>query len=217
MPTPRVIVLAASKGGVGKSLLTASLAVRAVKDGARVALVDAEPQESLSLWWSLRGKPGNPFLHSYSGDPVDDAEKLRTEGYDWIFVDTVPAMMEHIERAIEAADFVLIPTRVSAFDLVATRDVVGFCRHHRKPYAFVLNATDPKWRKGIQSAIAQLKKLGPVIPKSIRQRTAYASALTAGKTGPEGRDAKEAKGAADEIGAVWNYVRKAASSKARGK
>ena len=98
---------------------------------------------------------------------MDDAAKLRADGYEWIFIDTVPAMMEHIERAIEAADFVLIPTRVSAFHLVATRDVVGFCRLHKKPYAFVLNATDPKWKRGIQSAIAQLKKLGPVVPKKL--------------------------------------------------
>jgi len=214
-PKPRVVVFAASKGGTGKSTLAASLAVRAIKDGGRVALVDAEPQKSLTLWWSLRGKPGNPFLYSYSGDPVDDAEALKAEGYQWVFIDTVPAMMEHIERAIEAADLVIIPTRVSAFDLVATRAVVGFCKLHNKPFAFVLNATDPKWRKGIQSAIAMLKKLGPVVPKSIRHRTVYASALTAGKTGPEARDAREAKGAADEIGAVWSTIRKMATARAK--
>ncbi|MBX9588839.1 MAG: ParA family protein [Hyphomonadaceae bacterium] len=216
-PKPRVIVLAASKGGSGKTSLTASLAVRAMKDGARVALVDAEPQKSLTLWWSLRGKPGNPFLHAYSGDPVEDADALKAEGYQWIFIDTVPAMVEHIERAIEAADLVIIPTRVSAFDLVAARAVVGFCKLHGEPFAFVLNATDPKWKKGIQSAIAMLKKLGPVVPKSIRHRTVYASAITAGKTGPEARDTKEAKGAADEIGAVWTTIRKMASAAVRAK
>ncbi len=215
VPKPRVIVLAASKGGSGKTSITANLAVRAVKDGARVAMVDAEPQKSLTMWWSLRGKPGNPFLHSYSGDPVEDAQALKAEGYEWIFLDTVPAMMEHIERAIEAADLVVIPARVSAFDLVATRAVVGLCNLHGKPFAFVLNGTDPKWRKGIQSAISMLKKLGPVLPKSIRHRTVYASAITAGKTGPEARDTKEAKGAADEIGAVWAAIRRMAAAKAR--
>jgi hypothetical protein len=79
-------------------------------------------------------------------------------------------------------------------------------------FAFVLNATDPEWKKGIQSALAVLKKLGPVIPKSIRQRTVYASALTTGKTGPE-RD----KTAADEISALWASVKKLATAKASAK
>ena len=204
--TPRVIALVSGKGGVGRSTLTSALAVCAVKEGARVALIDAEPQESLTLWWRMRGKPGNPFLHPYSGDLLVDVQALRAEGYPWVFIDTVPAMLEHIEHAIEAADFVLLPTRVSLFDLAATRDVVGLCQEHKKPFAFVLNATDPKWTKGIASALAVLKKLGPVIPKSIRQRTVYASAITTGKTGPE-RD----KAAADEMQALWSAVKKLAA------
>jgi chromosome partitioning protein len=208
----RVIALVSGKGGVGRSTLTSALAVCAVKEGARVALIDAEPQESLTLWWRMRGKPGNPFLHPYSGDLLVDVQALRGEGYQWVFIDTVPAMMEHIEHAIEAADVVLIPTRVSLFDLAATRDVVALCQKHSKLYGFALNATDPQWKKGIQSALAVLKKLGPVIPKSIRQRTVYASALTTGKTGPE-RD----KTAADEISALWASVKKLATAKARAK
>ncbi len=157
-------------------------------------------------------EPGNPFLHAYTGDLLADVEALRAEGYLWIFIDTVPAMLEHIEHAIEAADFALLPTRVSMFDLAATRDVVALCQEQKKPFAFVLNATDPKWVKGIKSAVAVLKKLGPVIPKSIRQRTAYASALTTGKTGSE-RD----KAAAYEIEALWATGKKLATAKARGK
>lgn len=204
--TPRAIALASGKGGVGRSTLTGALAVCAVKEGARVALIDAEPQESLTLWWRLRGKPGNPFLHPYSGDLSADVEGLRREGYQWIFIDTVPAMLDHIEHAIQSADFVLMPTRVSVFDLAATRDVVSICKEHKKPFAFVLNATDAKWTKGIQSALAVLKKLGPVIPKSIRQRTVYASAITTGRTAGE-RD----KVAAAEIAALWSAVKKLAA------
>ena len=40
----RVIAVAASKGGVGKSTLTAALAVRAAQDGRRVGLIDMDPQ-----------------------------------------------------------------------------------------------------------------------------------------------------------------------------
>ena len=210
---PRTIVFAASKGGCGKSTICAALAVQAVKEGSRVALIDAEPQKSLTLWWSLRGKPGNPFMSPYDSEPMIEADAFKAEGYQWVFVDTVPAMMDHINTAVAGADFVVIPTRVSAFDLAATRVVVGACRLHAKPFCFVLNATDPKWKAGIASAITQLKKLGPVVSKTIRQRTVYASALMAGKTGPEARDAKEAKAAADEVRAVWAAIQKMAAGK----
>jgi chromosome partitioning protein len=167
-------------------------------------------KRALTLWWRMRGKPGNPFLHPFSGDLSTDVEALRREGYQWIFIDTVPAMLDHIEHAIQVADFALLPTRVSLFDLAATRDVVAICKEHKKPFAFVLNATDAKWTKGITSALAVLKKLGPVIPKSIRQRTVYASAITTGRTGPE-RD----KVAADEIAALWAAVKKLAARAAQ--
>ena len=49
MPT-QVLAIVASKGGVMKSTLATALAVRAAKDGLRVALLDADPQESLTMW-----------------------------------------------------------------------------------------------------------------------------------------------------------------------
>lgn len=43
-PMTLVIALAASKGGPGKNALAASLAVQAMKEGARVALTDDDPE-----------------------------------------------------------------------------------------------------------------------------------------------------------------------------
>jgi Mrp family chromosome partitioning ATPase len=59
---PVTVALASAKGGTGKTTLTIALAVQAVTEEARVALVDWEPQGSLSLWWRMRGKPDNPRL-----------------------------------------------------------------------------------------------------------------------------------------------------------
>ena len=53
----RVVVLAAVKGGVGKTTLASCLAVRAAEESKRVALVDLDPQESLVGWWERRGLP----------------------------------------------------------------------------------------------------------------------------------------------------------------
>jgi hypothetical protein len=53
-----VITLASRKGGVGKSTLTAHLAAFAHLIGYRTMVVDADPQGSLTLWHSIRARPG---------------------------------------------------------------------------------------------------------------------------------------------------------------
>jgi chromosome partitioning protein len=94
-------------GSSGKSTITAALAVQAAKDGGRVALLDWEPQSSLTLWWVMRGKPDNPRLIR-EDEPAAAMRRLAGER-DWLLLDTAPAMMDQVELAIQAADFVLIP------------------------------------------------------------------------------------------------------------
>src|SRR5262245_28448627 len=105
--TLRVIALAASKGGCSKSTLATALAVQAVKEGGKVALLDWEPQGSVTLWWVMRQKPANPKLIRDAGDPVEAIPELGDD-FDWALVDTPPSGMDEIARAIEAADFVLV-------------------------------------------------------------------------------------------------------------
>jgi cellulose biosynthesis protein BcsQ len=53
-PPTRVIAFACSKGGVGKSTLAITLAVRASAESKRVAVVDIDPQESALSWGDRR-------------------------------------------------------------------------------------------------------------------------------------------------------------------
>src|SRR5262249_33810038 len=109
----RVVTLASTKGGVGKTTLASALAVRAAEESRRVALLDLDPQESLASWWTRRGKMKNPKL--FEVDATAEAiELLVSEGWHWVFIDTGPARIELIEPGIAVADLVLIPTRPSA-------------------------------------------------------------------------------------------------------
>ena len=56
-----VIGVLNSKGGVGKSTLTAALAVRASRDN-QVCVVDLDAQGTYSDWYARRGSPDNPAL-----------------------------------------------------------------------------------------------------------------------------------------------------------
>jgi chromosome partitioning protein len=183
------IALAASKGGVGKSTLAAALAVRATKSGMSVAVLDWEPQGSLTLWWALRGKPDSPLVVQDFDDPAVAVQRLTA---DWVFIDTPPAHVERIARAIAASDVVLIPVRASLFDLAAVREVVDVCKEHGKPFGFVLNADEPR-RVGLRSSsLEALDKMGPILGNPIQNRAVYVSALNTGKTGPEHKDTKQA-------------------------
>jgi len=211
---PRSIAVAASKGGTGKTTIATALAVQAAKEGGKVALLDWEPQGSLTMWWMMRGKPDNPQLIRDAIDPTDAVQSVAGE-CNWVFLDTAPSPIEQIELAIVAADFVLIPVAASAFDLMAARAVVELCGEHEKPFAFVLNRENARRELMNTSAAAHLRKLGTILDEHVMDRAAYVSALNRGKTGPEHPDSKQAREAKPEIEALWAAVKKLASPKAR--
>ena len=50
----QTILIAAQKGGSGKTTLTRNLAVAAGEDGCSVLCLDLDPQGSLRSWWETR-------------------------------------------------------------------------------------------------------------------------------------------------------------------
>ena len=200
----RVVTLASTKGGTGKTTLSSALAVRAAEESKRVALVDLDPQESLASWWKRRGRTKNPKL--FEVDATTEAiELLVSEGWEWVFIDTGPAKIDLIEPGIVVADLVLIPVRPSAFDIEQAAICVELCETHGKPHAFVLNHA-PAGTKLTKSSINFLQQNGStVIDAPITFRSAYMAAATVGKSGPE----IEKNGVARrEIDALWAAVLK---------
>lgn len=203
------IALAATKGGCGKSTLTACLAVHAAASGARVALIDLDPQGSLARWWALRTDSANPKLFDDVEDLAGDIQLLKSNGWQYIFVDTPPGHIDIVREAIDAVDFVVIPTRVSALDVIAIEPTLAACREVGRPFAFALSAYDPKWRLSA-SAEPYLSDAGRVLAPPVQYRAAYASALTLGKTGPESQDTRAAKLCGEEIAGLWQSILEAA-------
>jgi hypothetical protein len=145
---PIVVTVASAKGGSMKSTLCAALAVQAVATGAKVHLLDWEPQGSLTYWWTVRGQPDNPGL--IAGIDRTPAEAARRSDADWLFCDTAPAMLEQVEQAIGAADYVLIPLLASAIDLLSDSWVISVI---------------PLKRSACPEAIAPPMKLADTSPK----------------------------------------------------
>lgn len=211
----QVIAVCATKGGVGKTTIAGALAVCAVADDARVALVDAEPQQSLGLWWERRGEPDNPKLLTAKseGDLTRIVGRLRAGEDDWVIIDTPPAMVERIEAAVGVADLILIPVRASIFDVEAISPVVELCKDYGKPYVFVISHADPRW-KLLPSVIDALSDYGPVLAEHIRYHDAYPTAVTTGKTASEMKG-KAGADAREEVAALWKAIKRRVGKKGR--
>src|SRR5262249_30544522 len=154
--------IAAPKGGSGKSTVTSVLAARAVQEGHRVALFDLNAdQANLTQWWISRGAPNNPYLHEVE-NLTRDKYRMNAEGFEWLFIDTPPLDIDLIENAVVLSSAVVIPVRASIFDIGAIMPIVEICRERRKPYAFVMSAADPQFKKLNEQARAALAEDGPI-------------------------------------------------------
>jgi cellulose biosynthesis protein BcsQ len=138
-----VIVFASRKGGSGKSTLAAHLAAHAYRPSRSVLLVDADPQGSLALWHQLRGTGEPPLVSGVDGVREIIASAKR-QGYEWVFVDTPPNMSAVVTDAIHAATLIVIPARLTLFDLAAIKETMDLARQLRRPYAIVINGVPPR-------------------------------------------------------------------------
>ena len=202
----RSIIFAASKGGVGKTTLACACAVEAARR-AKVAIIDLDPQQSTARFLQLRGHPTNPGLIPVEKSLVDAERAASRTGADFLIVDTPPALMTRLSPAIKIADLVVIPCRASPLDVEAIEPVVELCRSAKRPFVFVVNATQPRTPL-TRETVEYLKLEGQVLDVMIAQRPVYAAAMINGLTAPEVE--KDGK-AGEEIRALWKALLKLAN------
>lgn len=199
----KTIVFAASKGGVGKTTLCAALAAYAgANTKKKVAVIDLDPQGSLTAWWNLRDSESPELIEATAGGLSETLEKADASGFAFIFVDTPPGQMKTIEAGIKSADYVLVPCQPSPVDIAAIGDTIAVIEEEGKPFAFVMNRVIARTRIGEQ-AILLLANHGKVAGMPIAQRTSFATAMIDGRSAPEVDGGKHAE---QEISALWKFV-----------
>jgi len=198
----KIIVLASQKGGAGKTTLCGHLGVEAVTAGHKVALIDTDPQGSLAAWWNERVTGEPVFITSSIGTLANDIEIVRNAGFDFLLIDTPPAVTETIKTVVELADLVVIPTRPSPHDLRAVGKTVDIVNDCNKRMVFVINGAANRAKISTDAAIA-LSQHGAVCPTVIYQRTDFASSMIDGRTAQE---VDAASKSAIEVKELWKYV-----------
>lgn len=169
----------------------------------RVALIDADPQGSLSAWWNRRQADQPVFVAATLRQLGGQLAELSATGeVDLVVIDTPPALGETIVQVGAVADLILIPVRPSPHDLHAVGATVDLVEDLGRPLAFVVNGATARTRIAAQAAVA-LSQHGRVAPVTVHHRTDFASSMTDGRTVME--LAAESRSAL-EVADLWKYV-----------
>jgi chromosome partitioning protein len=198
----KIIVLASQKGGAGKTTLCGHLSVEASLAGHKVAIIDTDPQGSLAAWWNERKSDSPAFIFSSIIKLQNDINLIKKEGFDYLFIDTPPAVTETIQSVVSVANLVVIPTRPSPHDLRAVGKTVDIVNDCNKRMVFVINGAANRARISADAAIA-LSQHGAVCPTIVYQRTDFASSMIDGRTVQE---VDKASKSALEVRELWKYV-----------
>jgi chromosome partitioning protein len=199
----KVVVIAARKGGSGKTTLVGHLAVQSERAGqGPAALIDIDPQGSLSAWWNGRAAPTPVFAQTTSEGLAGDVARLRALGIKTLFIDTPPALSETISEVVKLADLVVIPTRPSPHDLRSIGATAELVEHLGKPLVFVLNGATPRARINAE-ALGVLSRHGMLAPVVLHQRIDFAASMIDGRTVMELPDPTRSS---EEVEKLWSYV-----------
>ena len=204
----KIITVAQQKGGAGKTTLTAHLAVAYTAAKKKVAVVDIDPQQSLTMWFRLReerfGDAGAGLLVSQiNGWRVrNEVERLARE-HEVVLIDSPPHAETEAKIAVRSAGLVVIPVQPSPMDVWATRPTLELASAEETPVLLVLNRVPPRAKLN-DEMLAEVKGFGAQIAKAqIGNRVVFASALSEGRAvgevQPSGKAAKEIAGLAKEI------------------
>ncbi|MBO6520755.1 MAG: ParA family protein [Rhodospirillales bacterium] len=205
----RIIAVAQQKGGAGKTTLAAQLAV-AWAATRSVALMDIDPQSSLTAWHGLRAANGKdvPQIHlsDVSGWRVGtELDRLRG-GHDIVLIDCPPHAETETKNAMRAADLVVIPVQPSPMDVWATTPTASFAKDQGTDVRLVLNRVPPRSRL-VETVQGFLKKDGlHVATATLGNRVAFAASMMEGLGVTESEPSSQA---ADEIRTLAAELEKA--------
>ena len=211
----KVITLATSKGGAGKSTLVRNIAAHWFHIGMNVAVIDADPQGSVIARHDPTGPLGNLMILSEPEETVGALIGDLRKKHNLILVDTGGFRNKTTIRALVATDIAIIPLKPSADDVSGALETHNLIKE--------INSTPERINNPIKyRMILTMTQQGTVIARHVRQeleqmgylllksemfhRVAYPEAAITGLspciTDPEGPAARDVGLIVKEIGEI---------------
>ncbi|HEY5598020.1 MAG TPA: ParA family partition ATPase [Kiloniellales bacterium] len=204
----KIICVAQQKGGAGKTTLCAHLAVALAAGRRSVAVLDIDPQQSLTTWYRQREELFGDDGAGLAAESLDDLRtsgqvKKLAKGRDILIIDCPPHAGNEARIAMRNADLVVVPVQPSPMDVWATRPTLELAAREGVPVLMVLNRV-PARANLTDEMLAAAKAYGVKIARTrVGNRVLFAGALneglTAGEMAPSGRAANEIERLAREV------------------
>ncbi|ADB29221.1 cobyrinic acid ac-diamide synthase [Kribbella flavida DSM 17836] len=197
-----IIVTAALKGGVGKTTTSVYLAALASSNRRTSTLIDADPQGSAADWIETSDDDHLARIEITEAP----TERLLTKALDKVppegigVVDMPPSHERLLNKALERARIVIIPTRVGGVETPRVKAVLDLVPDDTPVGLVICSART--YTRSYQETMQQYADENIPVWGSIPERVS----ITAGPTGPLAEDGLEA------YRKVWRKILAAARS-----
>lgn len=196
-----ITVIGSLKGGSGKSTITFNLAIWLALAGRQVAVIDADPQATLTDVLEVRREEAfEPTV-----ERLDTAQMQYGDGfqdYTEVLIDVGTASMDNLRAALGIADRILVPVPPSQADIWSTQRFlrfVGSVVGDRRPeiLGFINRGDTHRSVRETDEAAAALVSLPGIryLKPRLSQRTAYRRSFSEGlavfEQEPRGKGAAE--------------------------
>lgn len=184
MPT---LAAVSPKGGAGKTTSMLNLALQLVKQGAQVALLDADPNTPLEKWAAGGHCPdGLVIIPKVNEDNISEVIREAAKVYPFVLVDLEGTAAKIVVNALQNTDYVIIPMQGSHLDaeeagkaikLVSDQELAiqRFVPNYRLPYAIVLTRTaaayETRITRGLREDLEEAEL--PLFEVELKDRDAF--------------------------------------------
>ena len=216
--TAKVITLATSKGGAGKSTLVRNLAAYWVNLGFRVAIIDADPQGSIINRHSSVGILEKLTVLANPEETVGNTVEEIANDFDYILIDTGGFRNKTTVMALLACQYAIIPLKPSSDDFVAAAETLSLIKELNRiperldrPIMYRMIITMSQQGTIIARHVRlELQKMGfLVLNAEMYHRVAYPEAAISGTspciTDPDGAATRDVAKIAAELGQAFEW------------